>query len=57
MIEGGVTGYGRRKVGQEKHREVGGSRFLDKEVGGLDFAQFRYVGGFVSKRFLPMHRY
>ena len=32
---------------------MGGSRFLDKEVevGGLDFAQFRYVGGFVSKKF------
>ena len=57
-IEGSVTRYERREVGQKSHREVGGSRMLDWDVGGLDFAgQFRDVGGFVSKRFSPKQRH
>ena len=56
--EGGVTGYGRREVDQKSHMEVGGSRILDWDVGGLDFAgQFRDVRGFVSKRFSPKQRH
>ena len=44
------TGGGR--LAKKSHREVGGSRILDWDVEGLDFAgQFRDVGGFVSKRF------
>ena len=52
--EGGVTGNGRREVGQRSHWDVGGSRILDQDVGGLDFAStLRNVGGFIFKRFPP----
>ena len=42
----------------KSHWEVGGSRILDQDVGGLDFAsQLRDVGGFVFKRFSPKQRH
>ena len=50
------TGGGR--WAKKSHGEVGGSRILDWDVGGLDFdGQFRDVGGFVSKRFCPRAKF
>ena len=58
LNEGGVTENGRREVGQKSHWEVGGSRILDQDVGGLDFAsQLRDVGRFVFKKFSPKQRH
>ena len=57
-IEGGVAGNGRRDVGQKRHWEVEGSRILDQDVEGLDFAsQLWDVGGFAFKRFSPKQRH
>ena len=48
-LERGVSqDTGGRRLAKKSHREVGGSRIFDWDVGGLDFAgQFRDVGGFV----------
>ena len=45
------------KLVKKSHWEVGGSRILDQDVGGLDFtSQLRDVGGFVFERFSPKQR-
>ena len=54
----GVTGNGRREVGQKSPLGVGGSRILEWDLGGLDFAcQIRDVGGFVFRKLSPKQRY
>ena len=55
---GGSQDTGGGRLAKKRHREVRGSRILDWDVGGLDFAgQFRDVGGFVSERFSPKQRH
>ena len=46
------------RLAKKSHWEVGGSKILDQDAGGLDFAsQLRDVGRFVFKKFSPKQRH